>query len=304
MSRHGIRRVLAACVAAVLLAGCGSSTELGQNEITVTTTILGDVVQQIVGDAAAVRVLMKPNTDPHSFSLSAAEAAGMNSADLVIYNGLGLEEAMQRHVDAAADNGVPTLPVGDHVDPIRYADGDHSGAPDPHFWMDPERMVLAVDAIAERVRELPGVDGDAVDANADRYREELQGLTEYMADKFAVIPADRRNLVTNHHVLGYLADRFGFTVIGAVIPSGTTLASPSASDLESLADAVRAAGVPSIFVDSSQPDRLARVLAEQTGLDVSVVELYSESLSDPGTPADSYLNMMRSNTESIAQNLV
>ncbi|MGV0744313.1 zinc ABC transporter substrate-binding protein AztC [Mycolicibacterium sp. XJ870] len=292
---------IAACLLAVLLAACSApNVGGGHQEIVVTTTILGDVVHQIVGEAADVRVLMKPNADPHSSSLSAPEAAALSNADLVVYNGLGLEESMQRHVDAAADNGVATLAVGDHIDPLQFSE---HGGPDPHFWTDPQRMVLAVDAITDRVTQLSGIDGAAVTANAERYRDELNGLSESMTRQFGAIPAERRKLVTNHHVLGYLADRFGFTVIGAVIPSGTTLASPSASDLESLAGAVRTAGVPAIFVDSSQPDRLARVLAEQAGVQVNVVSLYTESLSEPGTPGDTYLGMMRANTETIVSKL-
>lgn len=300
----GRLRLAAACLVVAVLTACGvQGDDGGRQHIVVTTTILGDVVRTIVGDAADVRVLMKPNADPHSFSLSASDAAQMGDSDLVIYNGLGLEEAMQRHVDAAAENGVPTLPVGEHVDPIRFSDAEHGGV-DPHFWMDPQRMVRAVDAIAERVVQLPGIDGGPVAANAGRYRDELHRLSESMTDRFAAIAADRRKLVSNHHVLGYLADRFGFAVIGAVIPSGTTLASPSAADLESLAGAIRTAGVPAIFVDSSQPDRLARVLAEQAGVSVSVVTLYTESLSEPGTPGDSYLGLMRANTETIVTNLI
>lgn len=298
------RRWIAACLALLLLTACGAPDGSdGRRQIVVTTTILGDVVSEVIGDTADIRVMMKPNADPHSYGLSAADAAEMAQADLVIYNGLGLEESMQRHVDAAAENGVPTLPVGDHVDPLQFSEGEHGGA-DPHFWTDPQRMILAVDAIAGRVAELPGIDQAAVAANAARYRDELNNLSAHMTDRFAAIPAERRKFVTNHHVLGYLADRFGFTVIGAVIPSGTTLASPSASDLESLAGAIRDAGVKAIFVDSSQPDRLARVLAEHSRVRVNVVSLYSESLSAPGTAADSYLGMMRTNTETIANNLI
>jgi zinc/manganese transport system substrate-binding protein len=109
--------------------------------------------------------------------------------------------------------------------------------------------------------------------------------------------------VTNHHVLGYLAQRFDFEVIGAVVPSGTTLAAPSASDLQSLVGAIESARVPAIFVDSSQPEKLARVLARDAGVQVQIVPLYSESLSPPGTPADTYLDMMRANTDAIVAGL-
>ena len=124
-----------------------------------------------------------------------------------------------------------------------------------------------------------------------------------MTAAFSAIPAERRQLVTNHHVFGYLATRFDFTVIGAVIPGGTTLAAPSASDLDGLVSAIEKAGVPTIFADSSQPDRLVQVLADEASIDVDVVALFTESLGEPGGGADTYLQMMRSNTELIATGL-
>ena len=295
--------LVAALVATVTACG-GGGAESGRSEIVVTTNILGDVVRNVVGDTAEVRVLMKPNADPHSFGVSAQEAEAMNSADLIVYNGLGLEENVTRNVESAAENGVPTLALGEHIDPIQYTEGDTAGAPDPHFWTDPQRMITAVDVIEQVIiNEVNGIDTAAVEHNAQVYRRQLQELDTSMAADFDSIAPQRRKLVTNHHVLGYLARRFGFTVIGAIVPSGTTLAAPSPSDLESLVAAIETARVPAIFVDSSQPEKLARVLSEQADIDVQIVPLYSESLSPPGTPGARYLDMMRSNTDSIVNGL-
>ncbi|WP_225891891.1 metal ABC transporter substrate-binding protein [Mycolicibacterium monacense] len=228
----------------------------------------------------------------------------MSTASLIVANGLGLEEGVARHVQTAADAGVPTLTLGDHLDPIRYAQGDTAGAPDPHFWMDPQRMITAVDVIEQAVsRAVDGVDVAVVARNAERYRAELRALDGSMSLKFNAITEGRRKLVTNHHVLGYLADRFGFQVIGAIVPSGTTLAAPSPSDLQSLAGAIRSARVPAVFVDSSQPERLAHVLAEQAGVHVRIVALYTESLGPPGTSGATYLDMMRANADAIVNGL-
>jgi zinc/manganese transport system substrate-binding protein len=284
------------------LTGCNATEP--RPEIIVTTNIVGDAVRNVVGEAAPVRVLMKPNADPHSFALSAQDAAALSTADLVVSNGLGLEEGVARHVQTAAEAGVPTLAVGERIDPIRYAQGDTAGAPDPHFWMDPRRMITAVDVIEQTVRrEVDGIDPTVVGRNAERYREQLRALDASMVNQFNMIPAHKRKLVTNHHVLGYLADRFGFRIVGAVVPSGTTLAAPSSSDLQSLTTAIRSAAVPAVFVDSSQPERLARVLAEQAGVRVRIVPLYTESLSAPGTPGATYLDMMRANTDAIVNGL-
>ncbi|MCF6387787.1 metal ABC transporter substrate-binding protein [Mycobacterium sp. MBM] len=292
-------------VLAALLTACGPNTGSGGGgEIVVTTNILGDVVRNVVGDAAPVRVLMQPNADPHSFGVSAQDAAAMNDAALIVYNGLGLEENVTRNVETAKAQGVPVLAVGDHIDPIQYSVGDNAGTPDPHFWTDPQRMIAAVDVIEETVHnEVDGIDGAALARNAENYRSQLRELDAAMAEELGTIAAGRRKLVTNHHVLGYFAPRFGFEVIGAVVPSGTTLAAPSPADLQSLVGAIESAGVPAIFVDSSQPDKLARVLAEDAGVQVQIVSLYSESLSPPGTSGATYLDMMRANTDAIVTGL-
>ncbi|MEW5812585.1 MAG: zinc ABC transporter substrate-binding protein AztC [Actinomycetota bacterium] len=287
-----------------LLTACGGVVTSSRGEIVVTTNILGDVVRNVVGDTAEVRILMKPNADPHSFGISAQDAAAIGAAELIVYNGLGLEKNVTRNVESAAAQGVPTLAVGEHVDPIVYSEGENAGTLDPHFWTDPRRMVAAVDAIEEAsVGTVDDIDGAAVARNADAYRAQLSSLDGSMRDGFGGIAAERRKLVTNHHVLGYLAQRYGFTVIGAVVPSGTTLAAPSASDLHSLVTAIRDARVPAIFVDSSQPEKLARVLADGAGIDVQIVPLYSESLSPPGSPGATYLDMMRANTDAIITGL-
>ncbi|MGD9483895.1 zinc ABC transporter substrate-binding protein AztC [Streptomyces sp. TRM70308] len=278
-------------------------------QVVVTTNILGDVTREIAGDEAEVTVLMRPGADPHSFALSAVEAATLEGADLVVFNGLGLEENVLRHVGNARRAGVPVFEVAAAVDPLTYRtdDGgpaDGGGRPDPHFWTDPDRMRKAVDLIADQIAEhVEGVDREAVHGNAERYGGELADLASWMARTFDRVPEDRRALVTNHHVFGYLADRFGFRVVGAVVPGGSTLASPSSSDLRSLTVAMREAGVRTIFADSSQPQRLADVLRDELGGDVRVVALHSESLTEKGGGADTYLALMRANTEAMTAGL-
>ncbi|WP_405641190.1 zinc ABC transporter substrate-binding protein AztC [Streptomyces uncialis] len=298
----GRRTALAALLCAVTAATLTScATERPDRPgVVVTTDILGDITREIAGDEAEVTVLMPTGTDPHSFGVSAPQAARLEQADLVVHNGLGLEENVQHHVRAAEDDGVPVLAVAPAVDPIDHRDGDGAGQPDPHFWTDPQRVRTAVTLIADRIAaDVEGVDPGRVRDNAARYGRDIDQLGSEMRTAFGALPAERRRLVTDHHVFGYLAQRFGFTVVGAVIPGGSTLASPSASDLKSLADAIRAADVPAVFTGAAQPDRLARVLRDETGLGVSVVPLYTESLTGPDGGAPTYLAMMRANTRAI-----
>lgn len=297
-----LRRALVAAMTAALLAltGCAGGAASDRPLVVVTTNILGDVVSHLVGDEAEVLTLMRPGADPHSFEISAAEAARMRSADLLVANGLGLEEGLQQHLDAASADGVDTFVAGDAVEVLPYSSTDADGADDPHFWTDPAQMIAVVDAVTPM---LESVAGPAVADHAAAYRAELETLDADMTAAFAAIPAERRALVTNHHVFGYLADRFGFRVIGAVIPGGTTLAAPSASDLADLVSAIDAAGVPTIFAESSSPDRLVRALADEADRRVEVTELFTESLTDAAGDAPDYLTMMRVNTERITTGL-
>ncbi|MEW2354759.1 zinc ABC transporter substrate-binding protein AztC [Spirillospora sp. NPDC029432] len=301
--RARLLAALAALCLALPLAGCAGEGA-DRTGVVVTTDILGDITRNIVGDQAEVTVLMRPGTDPHSFAISARQAARLEDAALLVHNGLGLEEGVARHVQAAERQGTATLAVGEGVDPIRYTSGKTARMPDPHFWTDPVRAAKAVDLIAERVvRRVAGVDAAKVRANAAAYRARVEALDGEMRGRFGAIPAARRKLVTDHHVFGYLAGRYGFEVVGAVIPSGTTLASPSGADLESLAGAVRRAGVRAVFADSARPARLAEVMVKETGLAITIVALHGETLTGPDGDAPTYLRMMRANTGAIASAL-
>ncbi|MDN6604960.1 MAG: metal ABC transporter substrate-binding protein [Brevibacterium sp.] len=273
--------------------------------IVVTTNILGDVVDNLVGDHADVAVLMKPNADPHSFGISAKEAGAMENADLIIGNGLGLEEGLSANLDNARSEGVRVLEVGEEIDPLDYASGGSAGTPDPHFWTDPTRMVAAVDAISSTVGEEVGEGlAEAIEPSVRAYRERLLDLDSEIEEIAEEIPVEDRKLVTNHHVFGYFAERFDFEVIGAVLPSGTTLASPSVADLEELARTVEEAGVPTIFADSSQPQKLAQALSQEVDLDVDVRPLFSESLTEADGDAGTYIDMQRTNAQRIAAGLM
>jgi len=306
-ARRSVRAAVGLALSASFLALTGCASEgvdgAGRPLVVVSTNILGDVVEEIVGDEAEVLVLMQRNADPHSFEISAKRAARIQGADLIVSNGLGLEEGLRKNLDAATDAGVRSITAGELIEPLEYSSADAAGAPDPHFWTDPARMVEVVEGIAQELEGTDGIDGAAIADNAAAYTTQLEALDAEMTEAFSAIPAERRQLVTNHHVFGYLAARFDFTVIGAVIPGGTTLAAPSASDLDDLVSAIEKAGVSTIFADSSQPDRLVQVLADEASIDVDVVALFTESLGEPGGGAGTYLQMMRSNTELIATGL-
>jgi zinc/manganese transport system substrate-binding protein len=287
--------VVAALLA--MLAACGDD-DAGAGDrptIVVTTNILGDVVEELVGNEAEVVTIMPTGVSPHEFQASARQADEMRTADALVVNGGGFEEGLQDVVDGAVDDGVPVFAALDAVDTLELADADHDSGEDPHFFTDPARMAFAATAIVQFLEdELPGLD-----LGASSYVDALEALdTEADSVLAAVAPGDRK-LVTNHEVFGYLADRYDFEVIGTVIPSGSTADGASAGALAELVDAVEASGVPAVFADTSSPDDLAQTLADEVGA-VEVVELFSESLGEPGSGGETYLEMVRTNAERIA----
>ncbi|MFC3399093.1 metal ABC transporter solute-binding protein, Zn/Mn family [Microbacterium amylolyticum] len=218
-------RLAAATTAAsaLILAGCAPATlSSDRPHLVVTTNILGDVVSEVAGDAADVTVLMRPNADPHSFEISAQEAAMLADADLLVSNGLGLEENVELHLATAASAGAMRFVAGDHIEVIEYASDEASG-PDPHFWTDPGRIVDVVVALEEQLTAMPEIDSATIEQNAAAYLAEIEQLDAEMTESFASIPRENRALVTNHHVFGYLADRFDFTTVGTVIPGAQRL---------------------------------------------------------------------------------
>lgn len=289
---------------ALVTAGCSDTSESPAPQIVASTDILADVAQTLIGDHSEVLTLMGPGADPHSFVVSAQTAAQVERAELILYNGLGFEEGVLRVVESAGLLGVPSLEVASQVDPLLYHDGGSVGQYDPHFWTDPVRMKLAATAIAAELEaHVTGIDHDLLAHNLANYLEDLDELSDWMAEEFSKIPAENRALITNHHVFDYLAERFDFTVIGAIIPSGTTLASPSAADLDSLVKALEDSGVSAIFTDSTQPDRLAQAVASEVNREIAVIPLYTESLGTAAEGANTYIGMMRANTLAIVQGL-
>ncbi len=308
------RRVVAGAAAGLLLAmsACGSddggrpSATAGaaggdRSTIVVTTPILGAVVSDIAGDVADVRVLMPNGIDPHEWEPSAKDIAAVQSADLVVENGLHLEESLEDALDEARDAGVPIFTASDHIDVRVIGDGeipehadedDHAaedehadedehghddvGADDPHLWMDPATMALVAAALGDELVTL-GLD---VTAAADAEVAALASLDAQIEEILAVVPADDRMLVTGHESLGYFARRYDFTVVGAVVPSVSSQAESSAGELAALTDQIEATGVRAIFTELGAPADVVDAIADETG--AVVVELGTHALPDDG----------------------
>ena len=304
---------------ALVLAACGGDEEsgsAGRPQVVVTTTILGDVVGELVGDLAEVTVVMPIGASPHDFAPSAQQVNDMAQADAVVLNGAGFEEGLLDAIDSIERDGVPTHEAISAVETLAYGaegddhaeneghddEGEHEHeAADPHFFTDPVRMADAAQGIADFLaEEVPDLDGTKLAERARAYVAELETLDADMRSTLDAVPADRRVLVTNHEVFGYFAERYGFEVVGTVIPGGSVVEETSGGDLAELAEVMRSEGVRAIFGETSAPARLARTLAEEVGREVEVVELFTESLGEPGSGAETYVEMLRTDAERIA----
>ena len=324
-----MRRSLLVTVAAatLVLSACGSADSSAPQpaatpaasavNVVATTTMLGDVVGQILSCAGGtVTVLMPAGTDPHDFSASSDQVAAMVTANLVVANGLGLEAGLTDAFENAAADGAKVFEVGPLVDPIEFGAGAHEegheeegheeeghehGSLDPHFWFDMNRMALAAELIGAELAESTGDGAYATCATttAANIRTAEAGVRTALES----VPADQRILVTDHEALGYLADTYGYEIAGTVIPSGTTLAEPSSADLAALVATIKAEGVTAIFANVAQTTGLAEAVAAETGTPIKIIPLYVESLGAPDSPAATYLQLMQTNADLIASGL-
>lgn len=264
----------------------------------VTTSLLGDVVAEMVGDRAEVTTIMPGGADPHDFSASARQAAQMREADVLVTNGEGLEAALLDVIRGAEGDGAVVIEAIDSVDVLR------DEGVDPHFFTDPARMADAVRGLADELAAVvPDLDTDAFRDGAEAYGAELDALDAEVEDTLGSIEPDDRVLVTNHDVFAYLADRYGFAVVGTVIPSGSTAEGVGGGELADLVTTIEAEGVRAVFVDASSPDDLARAAAEEVGGEIAVIELFSESLGEAGSGGETYVDMVRANARRIADAL-
>ena len=280
--RLRIVSIVAAGALAVAACGGAASPTPGVPAVVVTTTVIGTVVADLVGDRAGVTVLMGNGVDPHDWSPSAKDIERVMKADVVVANGLGLEEGLEKTLDEAEKAGVAVFRATDHITVREVGDGEHGGG-DPHFWVDPISMQ---DVVAALVPELAKVGVDVADRGAD-LETRLADLDAETRASLAVVPDASRKLVTGHESMGYFADRYAFELIGTVIPGLSSQGEVSAGELAALKAEIDEQGVKAIFTEIGTPTAVVEAIGQETG--VEVVELPSHTLPDDG----SYFSFIR-----------
>ena len=262
---------------------------------------LADIAQNVAGSRALVSTLIPSGVDPHAYEPTPGDLARVADSDVLIVNGAGLERFLTEMLRNAGGERLVIEASAGLTSRSVPGSGEHEES-DPHFWLDPSNVLRYVENIRAGLSQVDPAGATTYDANAKEYSARLKELDQWIAAQVAAIPTGRRLLVTNHESLGYFADRYGFRIVGSIIPSVSTDASPSARQLAELVDAVKAAGVRAVFLETGSNPRLAEQLAREAGIRV-VTQLYTHSSGPGGGPAAGYIGMMEYDTRAIVDAL-
>jgi ABC-type Zn uptake system ZnuABC Zn-binding protein ZnuA len=304
---------------AIPVAGCGDESDSAGSatvEVVATTTQVADFVREVGGDRVAVHQILRPNSDPHGYEPRPSDIKAVVAAEASFRSGGEADEWMDDIIDNA-DADTPEVTLIDHVrtregghahedehagEEEHAGEDEHAGEVDSHWWQDPRNVKLGIPVIRDELIQLDP-DGRAVyERNASEYMAELDRLDEETAACIERIPPAKRKLVTTHDALGYYADRYGLEVIGAVIPSLSTQAQPSAGEVDSLVHQIREQGVAAIFPESSLNPKLEEAIARESGATVGEA-LWADSLGPEGSSGATYIDSIAANTAAIVDGL-
>jgi ABC-type Zn uptake system ZnuABC Zn-binding protein ZnuA len=299
----GMRVAALAAVAALAFGAIGATGAAGSADapsVVATTTVVADWARAVGGDRATVHQILRPNTDPHEYEPRPSDVERTADAKLVLENGDGLDRWMGDVVrQADGDGRVVDLSQGLPVRLPGEASGAEASRYDPHWWNDPRNARHAVLAIRDALTAANPAAAATYRANAEAYLRRLDASDRAVATCLDRVPAAQRTLVSDHDAFRYFAERYGIRLVGAVIPSQSSQAQPSAGDLAALVDTVRRSGVRAIFSERSLPRGLAEQIARATGARADLA-LYGDGLGPRSSPAGDYLGLLRANADAMA----
>jgi zinc/manganese transport system substrate-binding protein len=282
-------------VAVALAAGCGDDGDGGGSAevgAVATTTQVADMVRNVGGDRVDVDGILPVEADPHGYEPRPSDAAALSDADVVFRSGGDVDEWLGDLIDSA----------GGDASEVTLLESVRARGEDPHWWQDPTRAILAVGAIRDALVEADPRGRAAYERNAAAYTRKLRALDAGIERCVGRVPPDKRKIVTTHDSLAYFAERYGIEVIGAVIPSLSTQAQPSAKDVDELVRQVEDEGVEAIFPEVAIAQRLERAISRESGAEVGR-ELWTDSLGPEGSGGETYLAAMRANADALADGM-
>lgn len=279
---------LVAVLLAVVMAGCGpfgsaSPGQGGRLAVVTTSTVFGDMIENVGGEHVAVTSLVPRHADVHTFEPKPADLRTLTGARLIMMNGLGLDDWLWETIANAAADGTPLVELAVDLPGVELLPGEDPGTQNPHLWMAVPYAIKYVDRIETALATADPANATAYGDQADLYRLRLEALDTQVRERIVTIPPADRKLVTFHDAFPYFAREYGLEVVGVAVDAPGQ--EPSAGEIAALIEAIRASGAKAIFSEAQFPTQLVDQLASETGATV-VAELYDDSLGDP--PVTSY----------------
>jgi ABC-type Zn uptake system ZnuABC Zn-binding protein ZnuA len=306
---HGLRRVwmvgllmplLAACVAPQSSVATVAPAPAAHTISVITTmSILADMVKQVGGERVAAENIIPIGAGPEDYQPTPQDAQKLAGADIVFYNGHGLEEWLDDLFKSAAKPNQPQIAVSDGIQALDVGSDDFKQG-NPHFWMSAALGAKYVEKIRDGLIQVDAAGKDTYTKNADTYIKQLLELNEALKQQAASIPAAERKMVTNHDAFPYFAQEYGFTIVGNILanPEGE----PSAGELATLVQAIKAQHVKAIFSESQFSPKLTKMIADEAGITV-VSNLYTDTLGDTGSGVTTYVDMLRYDMQEVVEAL-
>ncbi len=267
-------------------------------KVVTTFTVLADMAAQVAGEAAEVVSVTKPGAEIHGYQPTPRDIVRAQGADLILWNGLNLELWFEQFLSNLRD--VPSVTLSDGIDPIPIAAGAYEGKPNPHAWMGLENALIYIDNIARAFAENDPANAETYAANAAAYKDELRTTLEPLRARIAAIPEDQRWLVTCEGAFSYLARDFGMKELYLWPMNADQMGTPQ--QVRAVIDGVTGDDIPVVFCESTVSTRPAEQVARETGAAYGGV-LYVDSLSEPGGPVPSYLDLLAVTARTIAEGL-
>jgi len=291
------RRVIAHLALAIVAGACSSDEPAGEGQLRVVTTVspITNIVQNIVGDRAAVTGIVPEGTNSHTFEPAPSDAQAMGEADVVFINGLHLEEPTRELAEANVRDGVDIVELGGMtITPAEYifdfSFPQEQGDPNPHLWTHPLYAKRYAEIVADTLSELDPGDAAFYADNYEAFAARIDELDGLVREVIASVPPENRKLLTYHDSFPYFAREYGWQVIGAIQPSD--FAEPTAQDVARLIDQIREQQVPAIFGSEVFPSPVLEQIADETGADY-IDDLRDDDLpGENGDPDHSYLGLM------------
>jgi len=297
----GTRRTFMGAIAATALAVLlpqAPAVAAEKFKVVTTFTVIADMARNVAGDAAEVESITKAGAEIHNYSPTPGDIQRAQGAQLILWNGLGLERWFEKFFQNL--NDVPGVVVSDGIEPMGISEGPYQGKPNPHAWMSPANALIYVDNIRDALVKYDPANAETYKANAEAYKKTIEAAVAPIRTKLDTIPADKRWLVSSEGAFSYLARDFGLKELYLWPINADQQGTPK--QVRKVIDTVRDNKIPAVFSESTVSDKPARQVARETGAHYGGV-LYVDSLSEADGPVPTYVDLLKVTSDTIQKGL-